>query len=80
VETQQNLATSIRDNPDTHSGQHLHRFVSSISSSRTSFTPCDERTELHSAADLGIWAQPFEIGDVAVSGQPRLLARRFGRS
>ena len=42
--------------------------------------PCDERTELHSAADLGIWAQPFEIGDVAVSGQPRLLARRFGRS
>ena len=26
----QNLATSIRDNPDTHSGQHLRRFVWSI--------------------------------------------------
>jgi hypothetical protein len=27
VETLQNMATSIRDNPDTHSGQHLRRFV-----------------------------------------------------
>ena len=26
----QNLATSIRDNPDTHSGQHVRRFVWSI--------------------------------------------------
>ena len=23
--------------------------------------PCDEKTELHSAADLGIGAQPLEI-------------------
>jgi hypothetical protein len=29
-EALQNLATSIRDNPDTHSGQHLRRFVWSI--------------------------------------------------
>lgn len=29
-EALQNLAASIRDNPDTHSGQHLRRFVWSI--------------------------------------------------
>jgi hypothetical protein len=29
-EALQNLATSIRDNPDSHSGQHLRRFVWSI--------------------------------------------------
>jgi hypothetical protein len=42
--------------------------------------PCDEITQLDSAADLGIGAQPLEIADVVVSAQPRLLARRFGRS
>ena len=29
-EALQNLATSVRENPDTHSGQHLRRFVWSI--------------------------------------------------
>jgi hypothetical protein len=42
--------------------------------------PCDERTQLHSAADLGIGAQPLEIADVVASGQPRRSDRRFGRS
>jgi hypothetical protein len=42
--------------------------------------PCDEITQLDSAADLGIGAQPLEIADVVVSAQPRLPARRFGRS